>query len=173
MPDVRFSQRQTGHRRVESRWRFLFLRAGALLLFVTIGISHDLEAQITLVGGNQILTVTTGSPGSEPLPVVNTATSMRISRQGVITKVTVSTICPGQKFTLKALATAPTKGIAAPEVTLINGMPDTNFITDIPSGGAAFGRATIQYTASSTFSQGNSTELGDDIHTVIYTHLAQ
>ncbi|HLF19876.1 MAG TPA: hypothetical protein VI704_03715, partial [Bacteroidota bacterium] len=40
-------------------------------------LSNRLFAQeITVNGGNQTLTITTGSPGAEPLPVVNTAATL-------------------------------------------------------------------------------------------------
>ena len=137
-------------------------------------LSNGLFAQeITVNGGNQALTITTGSPGAEPLPVVNSAATLTYKKQSVIAKITVGTICPGESFTLKVLAISVTKGTAAPEVTLTNGMLAADFVTGIPKTGAATGTCTLQYTASATFAQGNSAEVGNDVHTVTYTILAQ
>lgn len=144
------------------------------IIVLLSGWSIVAEAQeISLAGGNPTIAITTGSPGVEPLPVVNTSTTLQYRRQSVISKITIKTVCPGQRFNLAALATSVTKGVAAPEVTLTNGMLDTDFITSIPRTGAVNATATIRYTASATFAQGNSTELGDDVHTVTYTILAQ
>ena len=137
------------------------------------------QAQITVNGGNQTLAVTTGSPAAEPIPIVNTSATLAYRRQNVVSKITVGTACPGQRFTLRVLAISVTRGTAAPEVTLTNGMLEADFITAIPKGApglpdvAINATCTLQYTGSATYSQGNSTELGDDIHTVTYTILAQ
>jgi len=145
------------------------------LLLLAIFMSQDLRAQapISVRGGNPTLSITTGLPGSEPIPVVNTATSIRYRRQAQVSKITVRTICTPQNFTLKVLATGVTYGVAAPEVTLTNGMLDTDFITNIPNSGFVQTTVTLQYTASATFAQGNSAELGNDVHTVTYTILVQ
>ena len=45
----------------------------------------------------------------------------------------------------------------------------THRLTEIPPGLPFLGVTTLQYTASATFEQGNSLDLGDDIHTVTYT----
>ncbi|MGB6647310.1 MAG: hypothetical protein WBG01_02095, partial [Bacteroidota bacterium] len=84
-------------------------------------------------------------------------------------KISVATICPGQHFTLSVLATNTNGGIPAPEVQLTDGMLGVDFITDIPPRGAFISWCTLGYTASATFEQGNSLELGDDLHTVTYT----
>jgi hypothetical protein len=143
---------------------------GALLVAI-VCFAMDIKAQpIDVRGGNRTLNITTGSPGSEPVPVVNTATSVRYWRQAAISKITVRTTCPGQSFTLKVLATGVTRGVAAPEVTLVNGMLGTDFITNIPrTGGWTSTTPTLRYTASATFAQGNSAEQGNDVHTVTYT----
>ena len=91
----------------------------------------------------------------------------------MITKITVSTSCPGQRFTLTVLATNLTYGVAAPQVTLFNGMPATNFVLNIPTGNPVHKTCTHQYTASATFAQGNSAELGNDVHAITYTLVAQ
>jgi len=130
--------------------------------------------QIQVNGGNITMSISTAFPGSEPVAVINTLTSLRYPRENVVTKITVRTNCTGQNFGLSVVALAVGGGTAAPQVVLINGMPDTDFITGIPGrppGG--FMTATLQYTATATFAQGNSTELGDDVHTVTYTLIAQ
>jgi hypothetical protein len=132
-------------------------------------VHRTLAQPIDVRGGNPTLNITTGSPGSEPIPVVNTATTIRYRRQAAVSKITVRTTCPGQSFTLKVLATGVTRGVAAPEVTLVNGMLDTDFITNIPDAGFTVTTITLRYTASATFAQGNSAEQGNDVHTVTYT----
>ncbi|MEK6565527.1 MAG: hypothetical protein AABZ41_02355 [Bacteroidota bacterium] len=131
-------------------------------------------AQPINVGNNITMSITTGVAGGTLTSVVNTARTLTYRRQLAIAKITVSTSCPTQSFTLKVLATAVPDGIAAPEVTLVNGMPATDFIVNIPVRPPNTARScTLRYTASATFSQGNSIEDGNDVHTVTYTILAQ
>lgn len=160
------------------QWDLRRLPSAVLASFflLTIFLSADLRAQgaISVRGGNQTLSITTAMPGSEPLPVVNTNGSLRYRRQAAIAKITVRTICFPQHYALKVVAAGVSRGVAAPEVTLTNGMLDTDFITNIPAFGFNFANATLQYTASATFAQGNSLDNGgDDVHTVTYTILAQ
>jgi hypothetical protein len=57
-----------------------------------------------------------------------------------------------------------------PAVALTNGMLAVDFITSIPgAAGWTTVTPTLQYTASATFAQGNSADLGNDVHTVTYT----
>ncbi len=144
---------------------------GVLLLAIVCSAAEMKAQPIDVRGGNQTLNITTGSPGSEPLPVVNTASTLRYRRQAAISKITVRTTCPSQSFTLKVLGTGVTRGVAAPEVTLVNGMLDTDFVTNIPNAGFTVTTITLRYTASATFAQGNSAEQGNDVHTVTYTLL--
>lgn len=154
--------------------RMPLIRIASLGLFFFLGITPNLSAQsMDVRGGNQTLGITTGFAGSEPIDVVNTNSSLRYRKTLWTTKITVATVCPSQNFTLKVLATSVTSGIAAPEVTLTNGMPSTDFITGIPAGLLNFVTATLHYTASATFTQGNSAEEGNDVHTVTYTLVAQ
>jgi hypothetical protein len=145
------------------------------LLFTLAALSAPqiASSQITVLGGNLLLQVTSAAAPQDPMSVVNSATSLSWNRKNVIQKITVSTSCPGQKFTLKVYALNTSEGIAAPEVTLTNGMPAADFITDCPRGGPRLNTATLRYTASATFSQGNSSEIGNDVHVVTYTILAQ
>jgi hypothetical protein len=149
-----------------------------LILLLTIGLllslaAHRAMGQLTINGANPLLTVSTATPGQEPSAVTNITCSLRWRRENVITKITVSTICPNQRFSLGVLATNVSDGNAAPAVSLTNGMPATDFITSIPSGNPPNKTCTLQYTASATFSQGSSIELGNDVHTVTYTIVQQ
>lgn len=139
------------------------------LVLTSVGYSQ----QISLTGGNITLSITTGTAGGQLINVVNTTVSLQYQKQSVLAKITVSTSCPGQRYNLSVLATSVTHGVAAPQISLTNGSPALDFITSIPKTGPLNGNAALQYTASATFSQGNSTELGDDVHSITYTILAQ
>lgn len=141
------------------------------ILFVEAPSLHAQNMRVQ--GGNITLTITTGVAGGQPVAVTNTATSVRYRRQTVVTKVTVQTSCPVQRFSLTVVATAATGGTAQPVVTLVDGMAPTDLITNVPTSGGVNKSATLQYTASATFAQGNSNEVGSDIHTVTYTLVAQ
>jgi hypothetical protein len=121
------------------------------------------------------MSITTAVLGQEPTAVTNNQCTLWWLRQAVVAKITVSTTCSGQRFTLRVLATnlGSGNGTAAPTVMLVSGMPAANFITDIPTTGGLLKSAVPLYTASATFAQGNSTELGNDVHTVTYTLVAQ
>ncbi len=152
--------------------RSIYCTIAPILLAMTgtVAVSpHAFAQAIRVNGGAQTLTVTTASPGSEPLPVTNTTSSLRYTRQSKISKITVSTSCPGQNFNLTVVATNVTQGTAAPPVSLINGNPALDFVTNIPRSGFTNATCTLFYTASATFSQGNSSELGNDTHTITYT----
>jgi hypothetical protein len=151
-----------------------FARSVALLILLcAAGGFLPVRAQISVQGGNPLLSVTMGTAGAQPVAVTNVASSLRWRKQNVITKITVSTSCPGQRFTLTVIATNLAYGVAAPQVTLYNGMLATDFVKSIPTGNPQNKTCTLQYTASSTFAQGNSTELGNDVHAVTYTLVAQ
>ena len=129
--------------------------------------------QISVVGGNLLLSVTTGTAGAQPVAVTNTTSSLRWRKQNVICKITVAASCPAQRFSLAVLATNLTYGVAAPQVSLFNGMLATNFVLSIPTGNPINKTCTLRYTASATFAQGNSTELGNDVYSITYTLVAQ
>lgn len=147
--------------------------AAFMLLFGAVWISDARSQAMTVNGGNITMTITTGAPGSEPIPIMNSTTSLRYRRTLWAQKVTARTSCPGQSFNLTVVASNVTSGTAAPTVNLVNGMLATNLITNIPAGFFNFATATLNYQASATFAQGNSAELGDDVHTVTYTITAQ
>jgi len=141
-------------------------------LFVVLS-SQGTSQAISVSGGNQTLTINAGTAGGQPTSVSNTTCSLSYQRQSKTSKITVATSCAGQSFNLSVLATNVTKGNAAPQVSLVNGNPAADFITNIPSTGTRNATCNLQYTASATFSQGNSSEVGNDVHTVTYTILAQ
>ncbi len=141
---------------------------GCLLLIASEG-----RSQVTVGGGNITMTITTGIAGGQLTNIVNTVTTLQYQKQKKISKITVATACTGQRFNLQVVATSATRGTAQPAVVLVNGNPAMDFIRDIPSTGGKNSTCTLQYTASATFAQGNSTELGNDVHTVTYTIQAQ
>lgn len=151
--------------------RRTLIAAVALLLTGLTG--GRAAAQLRITGGNPLIQVTAGMLIPEPIITVNTATSLRWRREDEITKITVSTICPGQRFGLRVRATGLSAGVAAPEVTLASGMPAMDIVVNIPAGGANNKSCTLEYTATATYAQGNSTEVGNDVHTITYTHVAQ
>jgi hypothetical protein len=128
---------------------------------------------ITINGGNQTMTITTGIADGQLVDVVNTSCTLTYStNRNRIRKITVGTACPSQNFNLSVVATNVTGGTAQAEVNLTNGMASTDLIRDIP---ASTNNATcrLNYTASATFAQGNSTDFGNDVHTVTYTIVRQ
>ena len=145
-----------------------------LCFFIGVAFETAYSQDINLVG-NVTLTIATGIPNGQPVPVQDASARLRFRRQTVATKITVATSCPNQHFTLSVVATGLTHGVAAPAVALTNGMPETNFVTDIPARvtGSPQAECVLQYSASATFAQGNSVELGPDVHTVRYTLIAQ
>ncbi|MBF8296607.1 MAG: hypothetical protein HW389_3152 [Bacteroidetes bacterium] len=148
----------------------LILSAVLTVLIFLASVATAQVGTITIGGGNVTLNITTGAAGSQPVADVDATRTLRYWRKAAIAKVTVRSTCPTQAFTLKVLATGVVRGVAAPEVTLTDGMLAVDFITSIPSAaGWTSSTITLQYTASATFAQGNSAELGNDVHTVTYT----
>ncbi len=128
---------------------------------------------INVQGPSPTLTIFNGTPTGGPNPAVNTNTRLRYKKWLTPTKITVSTNCPGQSFNLKVVATGVTVGLAAPEVSLVSGTPGIDFITGIPAGFLGQADATLKYTATATYQQGNSIDFGNDVHVVTYTLVAQ
>ena len=157
-------------RSLHSYYIFIFALIVGILSFVI-----KVEAQsLTVVGGNITMTMTTGIAGGQLVNVVNTVTSLSFSKPTVPpAKITAVTSCPGQRFNLELLVINTTKGVSQPAIMLVNGSPAADIVRDIPKTGAKNGTCTLQYTASATFAQGNSTELGNDVHTVTFTIQAQ
>src|SRR3989304_2326335 len=112
-------------------------------------------SQLTILGGNINMTVTTGVAGGEPIAVTNATISLRYRLQNRITKITVRTSCPGQRFSLAVVATSVPQGTAAPQVTLTNGMLAVDLIVSLP------------------LRPPNTNQLGNDVHTITYPLLDQ
>ena len=150
------------------------LRSLSFLFMLGLILAPTSPAQpISITGGNQTMTISAGTAGGQPISVLNTACTLRYKKQARISKITVATSCPGQDYSLYVLATNVTKGVAAPQVSLVNGNTAMDLITSIPTTGTRNATCTLQFTASATFSDGNSAELGDDVHTITYTILVQ
>ncbi len=131
-------------------------------------------------GGTINLQIETATAGSEPNSATDNFTELSWDADyGVTSKVTVTTTCPSQNFSLFVELTVTTYGTGSVgteqgEIELINGMLDTDMLRDIPllSPGRV-GSGTLTYRAVATVSDGNSNENGDDVHTVTYTLTAQ
>lgn len=152
--------------------RYAFDAAGSLILIFAACLEISAQS-ISLNGGNVTMTLTIGTAGGQLANVVSTTASLRYQRPNVLSKITVSTVCLGQSFSLEVVATSAGAGVAQSAVALINGNPAMDFIRDIPKTGATYATCILQYTASATFAQGNSAELSNDVHTVTYTFQSQ
>lgn len=150
--------------------RLLLLTAGTFIFSVLLSWSATAQP-VTLRGtANPIINIIAGTAGGSMTSVVNTSSQIRFRKQAAIAKVTVRATCPSQSFHLAVVATGVTRGVAAPQVDLIDGMLAVDFITSIPStGGWITDTPTLRYTASAEFSDGNSAEMGNDVYSVTYT----
>ena len=153
--------------------RKLSLAALAIGLLAVAGEVAFGQLLVHVQGPAPNLTIFSGTPTGGPNTVVNSNSRLRYKKRLTPTKITVSTNCPGQSFNLKVVATGVTVGIAAPEVSLVSGTPGIDFITGIPAGFLGQADATLKYTATATYQQGNSIDFGNDIHVVTYTLVAQ
>lgn len=161
------------------------LLAAALLLMGASGLAwlrpaSAQELRFNSGGGPITLTIESAVAGSEPLAATdNTSEIYWDANFGVPAKLTVTTIAPGQNFNLFLLLSVPEQGLAAqgvvqPEIQLSDGMLDMDIMTAIPStlpGRQGFG--ILEYRATATVADGNSTVHGDDSHIVTFTLLAQ
>ena len=152
---------------------YLKNRIAYLTTFVLMLVPKNAAQPISITGGNQTMTISAGTAGGQPTSVVNTSCTLKYKKQSRISKITVATSCPGQSYSLYIVATNVTKGVPAPQISLVNSNPAADLITDIPTTGTTNATCTLNFTAASTFAQGNSTEVGDDVHTITYTILAQ
>ena len=153
--------------------RIILLAFIAFLLPELAGSLAAAQPLIKVQGGNPILDVTTGTAMGGIVPVSNSTSRIQYRQSAVSTKITVATVCPGQHFNLTVEALNPSIGVAAPAVMLIDGLLDADFITNIPPGGNRAQRAGLRYVSAPTFDQGNSRDLGDDVHVVTYTVVQQ
>jgi hypothetical protein len=150
----------------------LLYALGFVLLIEAEAASQTQPMSLLIRGGNQTLTITTGIAGGDLADVININSSLEYDTGNRTRKITVRTSCPGQSFNLSVIATSVTEGVAQPEVALVNGNPATDLIRDIARR-QNNETCTLQYTASATFAQGNSTDFGNDVHTVTYTIQSQ
>jgi hypothetical protein len=97
-------------------------------------------------------------------PATNTATSLLWGSNSSLKKITARTNLAAPKYTLKVLATSPTAGTAAPEVTLST--TDKDFMTNV---GRSSGTCTLQYSGYALASTG----VGTDSHTITFTIVNQ
>ena len=152
----------------------------SLALFASPSQADAQQLMFTSGGGPISLVINSAIAGSEPTNVTDNSTEIFWDADfGVTTKMTVTTSCPTQAFGLYVLMTVTswasgTQGSPQAEVQLSDGMLDADIFRDIPATTPEReGFATLTYRAASTVAQGNSTENGDDFHTVTFTIVAQ
>lgn len=102
--------------------------------------------------------------GQDQILMTNTSTQLLWGTNVSTQKITVQTSLGTPLFTLRLLASGPTVGTAAPEVTL--GTVAADFLRDI---GRSSGTCTLRYTAVVLASLGT----GTDNHTITFTMVAQ
>ena len=153
------------------------------LLGMLLATALEGRAQIiefSLGGGSLTLTINTAVAGQEPSEVTDNLTEIHWDADfGVTAKMSVSTVCPGQSFSLYVELEVTswgsgTQGTEQPEAQLTDGMMATDVLRDIPSTAPGReGYGTLTYRATATVAQGTSAEHGDDVHTITYTILEQ
>lgn len=130
-------------------------------------------------GGVVSLVVDAAEAGSELAEASDTGTELHwINGIGQTAKLTVSTACPGQRFSLSVGLqvtswASGTLATVAPPVDLTDGMLATDLLRDVPAAASGEGTAVLTYRASATVADGTSADHGDDVHTVTYTFLEQ
>ncbi|WP_420456198.1 hypothetical protein [Rubrivirga sp.] len=139
---------------------------------------HLLE--FTAGGALVALDVDAATAGDEPAETVDSSTEIHwINGLGATAKLTVETVCPGQRFGLSVGLQVTTwsdgtEATVEPAVDLVDGMLPADLLRDVPpTAGAQEGRALLTYRASATVADGTSAEVGDDFHTVTFTFLDQ
>ena len=152
------------------------------LAWIAIGPAGALAQVFVFSGGGGAinLSIDTATTGSQPDAATDNFTELSWDADyGVTSKISVTTTCPSQNFSLFVELSVTTYGSGSVgteqgEIALINGMLDTDMLRDIPlSSPGRIGSGTLTYRAVATASDGNSNENGDDIHTVTYTLTAQ
>ncbi len=141
---------------------------------------RNMILEFSLGGSTLSLAVDAAAAGSEPTTVTDSSTEIHWSNGfGELAKMTVGTVCPGQRFALSVEVQVTSFGSGTqvspqPAVALADGMLEADLLRDI--GSALPGRegyGTLVYRASATVADGTSAEHGDDYHTITYTLLAQ
>ncbi len=138
-------------------------------VLVTVMCITGSAQSIQIKGGNVALTISSGTAGAQPVSAVNSSSTLTYKKQNQVSKITVQTVCLAQSFMLDVAATNVTGGVAAPSASLVSGNAATDLIRDIPKNGSTTFTCRLQYTASATFEQGNSSEVANDNHTVTFT----
>jgi hypothetical protein len=132
------------------------------------GVTVNVNAitQIRVIGGAVAFNITDAIvvAGQNTMTLTSSATQLQWATNSGLRKVTVQTNLGAPKFTLRLLASAPTQGTAAPEVTMST-VP-TDLMLNI---GRTLGSAVLQYTAVALATQGT----GTDIHTITFTVTVQ
>jgi hypothetical protein len=121
---------------------------------------------VRIIGGGVSLSSSTAivTAGQSLITVTDQSTQLQWATNSSTQKISVNTNLAAPLFALKLLALNPTRGAAAPEVTLST--TAANFITGI---GRSFGTCRLQYTGVANASQG----IGTDNHIITFTVQAQ
>lgn len=137
---------------------------GSVVNTVTVNVNPI--TQIGVIGGvvNFSITDAIVVAGQNVMTLTNSATQLQWATNSGSQKVTAQTSLGSPLFTLRLLASAPTQGTAAPEVTLSTA--PTDLLLNI---GRTLGSSVLQYTAEALASQGT----GTDIHTITFTVTVQ
>lgn len=123
-------------------------------------------SDVRIIGGGVSLSSSTANvtAGQNLITVTDQSTQLQWATNSSAQKITVSTNLAAPLFALKLLALNPTRGAAAPEITLST--TSANLITGI---GRSLGTCTLQYTGVAYASQG----IGTDNHVITFTVQAQ
>ena len=117
---------------------------------------------VKVVGGPVNLSLTNASfvAGQDQMTITDQTTGLAWGTNSSARKISVSTNLATPRFTLKIVALNPTRGTAAPEVTL--GTVANDLLLDI---GRTSGTCTLMYTGIALASEG----AGTDTHTITFT----
>jgi len=164
-------------------WRAFLGRPALLVLLFAIQSPDMASAQQLMFssgGGPLMLTISSAVAGSQPVGVSDNSTQIFWDADfGVTSKMTVTTSVLTQSYRLYILLTVTswssgTVGTPQPEIELVDGMLDTDILRDMPpTTPERLGFGTLRYRAISLVTDGNSTENGDDLHTITFTIVAQ
>jgi hypothetical protein len=121
---------------------------------------------VGIIGGGVTLSMTSANvvAGQNLITVTDQSTQLRWATNSSAQKITVNTNLAAPLFALKLLALNPTRGAAAPEVTLST--TAANFMTGI---GRSLGTCMLKYTGIAYASQG----IGTDNHIITFTVQAE
>ena len=131
---------------------------------VTVSVQEITVLQTSLGIINLQITGLNVIAGQNTMTATNQSSILSWGTNAANRKITAKTNLPAPIFTLKALATNPSQGTAAPEQTLST--TPTNFMLNI---GRSSGLCTINYTGIATADQG----FGTDSHLITFTIQSQ